>query len=137
MALRFEGDKMNKQQLEDLIARLHAARTSVARGEIRKAMEFVVKTSIDLARLYPPEIPGSHYVRTRRLADGWHGDVVGGGKFTVGFIRNPVEYSPLVMQRGKQIAIHVGRWNEIEEIVEAVGAAPFEVAAMNIALSIG
>ena len=128
---------MNKQQLEGLIARLQAARTSVARGETRKAMEFVVETSIDLARLYPPEVPGSHYVRTGRLKDGWHGDVVGGGKFTVGFIRNPVEYSPLVMQRGRQIAIHVDRWNEIEEIVESVGAAPFEVAAMNIALSIG
>ena len=128
---------MNQQQLEDLIQRLHEARTSVARGEQRTAMEFVVHTSIDLARLYPPEIPGSHYVRTRILAGGWQGEVIGGGKFVEGIIRNPVGYAPLVMQRGKQITIHQDRWNIIEEIVENVGLAPFEVAAQNIALYIG
>lgn len=135
MALKFKGDKLSKKQIEDIVKRFEIARTSFANGELREAMEFVVETSIDLAKLYPPETP--NYTRTFKLKQGWIGEVIGGGKFVQGVIRNPVTYAPLVMVRGEQAAIHAGRWNTIDEIVENVGGDPFNVAAENISIFMG
>lgn len=133
MGLKFEGDKLSKKQIEKIIQRYKEARTGVARGSLRKAMEYVVFTSIDLAQLYPPAKPETSYIRTGRLRAGWNGEVVGGGRFVEGVIKNPVRYAALVQHEDRQLELHA-TWNTIQDIVTMVGNEPFFNAAEEIAI---
>jgi len=69
---------------------------------------------------YPPKLPGQVYVRTGRLANSW--GVLSKGNLEW-VIRNTANfrgryYSGYVVGRGKQAAIHLGRWWVAEDIVE-------------------
>jgi hypothetical protein len=70
----------------------------------------------DIARVmavYPPERPGSSYVRTGDLGRGWR--VEDGRYLEGGYVvtaSNAVEYAPWV-QGDDQAWMHVGRWDTI------------------------
>ncbi len=79
-------------------------------GLLNKAMQ---KSNIVIqarAQKYPPQRPGSWYVRTRRLGNSWdlNIDQFSGG--VRGFVNNPVEYAPDVMGPGTQAEVHKGVW---------------------------
>jgi hypothetical protein len=84
-----------------------------------------------VAQVYPPAVPGSTYVRTETLRDGW--EPIGpfaAGEQGVGGVVNEVDYADYVMG-DRQAGVHQGRWKTAEQIrdeQEAAAVATVEAA---------
>jgi len=88
---------------------------------MRAAMTDATSYVIARARKYPPERPGSTYVRTNTLMRSWSARIEGGGigiRGIVGSNGNTAPYNRLVMSRRDQKRIHRGWWSTIEDIAE-------------------
>jgi hypothetical protein len=67
---------------------------------------------------YPPQRPGSRYVRTGTLGRSWTTQVQESSERVVGIVGNKVEYAPWVQSQRFQAAIHRGRWRTDEQVAE-------------------
>ena len=86
---------------------------------LKKPMDQSIMLIKGHARRYPPKKPGSTYIRTNRLMDGWTerpARVVSGS--VRGEIGNNVTYGPFVMDSRLQARIHRRRWRTIQGIVD-------------------
>lgn len=101
-----------------------------------EAMRLVLDTSVAVAKIYPPELPGQRWIRgvgyvtkggrviepSQQLGDSWQATVdVKRGSVT-GILENFATYSTYVMGRRHQSSIHQGRWRTIEDITDQVTA---------------
>lgn len=87
------------------------------RGSMEDATTFVLAR----VRRYPPQRPGSGYIRTGTLNRSWSKRVEGSGlniRGTVGSNGAMAPYNRLVQSRRDQAIIHQGRWQTIEDVAE-------------------
>lgn len=74
----------------------------------------VLRLQRDMAE-YPPQRPGSSYVRTGTLGRRWTTQVTRSGDGLTGKIGNNTVYAPFVQSARFQAAVHRGRWNNTDE----------------------
>lgn len=113
-----------------LIAKLGRAQaTTVLRAPMQRA---VLRIKRDMQE-YPPQRPGSRYVRGRGMADAngvvahrtsqqlgkrWTTKVAQAGAYLEGKVGNNVTYAPFVQSRQFQARIHRGRWQTDAQVVD-------------------
>jgi hypothetical protein len=72
------------------------------------------------AQIYPPPLPRQRYVRTYKLRGGWSDRVQRSSSGIQGIASNRgVPYAPAVQGYGTQEAIHRGRWETDQQILDA------------------
>lgn len=76
---------------------------------------------------YPPQRPGSRYVRTGTLGRSWTTQVQESSERVVGIVGNKVEYAPWVQSARFQAGIHRGRWQTDEQVA---GQSRIEIAEL-------
>lgn len=108
---------INTRPLDDLVADLKAAEGVILAGQRAELADITSDVAID-ASLYPPEPPGSTYVRTYDLERGWGVEgPTGGGLSLEAAAVNSVEHARYVMGED-QAPIHAGRWRTAGKIAE-------------------
>lgn len=105
-----------------------AGATSVLRPPMQRA---VLRIQRDMQE-YPPQRPGSRYVRGRGMANAagvvehrtsqqlgkrWTTKVFQDGAYLTGKVGNNVTYGPFVQSRQFQARIHRGRWQTDAQVV--------------------
>lgn len=76
----------------------------------------VLRLQRDMAD-YPPQRPGSSYVRTGTLGRRWTTQVTRSGDGLQGKIGNNTVYGPFVQSQRFQASVHRGRWQTDEDVV--------------------
>ncbi len=93
-------------------------RVSIAmRGAVEDGATYVLAK----VKHYPPQRPGSSYIRTHTLEKSWSKRVTGNGLSVQGRIGSNsamAPYNRLVQSRRDQAEIHRGRWSSVEDIAE-------------------
>lgn len=77
----------------------------------------VLRLQRDMAD-YPPQRPGSSYVRTGTLGRRWTTKVERQSDGLTGRVGNNTVYGPFVQSSRFQAAVHRGRWQTDEQILE-------------------
>lgn len=87
------------------------------RGAVNDAVSYV-KVKV---KHYPPQRPGSSYIRTHVLEKSWSSRIEGSGLSIRGIVGSNgamAPYNRLVQSRRDQAEIHRGRWSSVEDIAE-------------------
>lgn len=93
-----------------------AATPNQVRQEMGMAMAKALFEAHDYIAKYPPEIPGSTYVRRTRLGGDWSVNINHFSQGVRGFLVNTMPYSPYVQDLEKQAEVHQGRWRTIQDL---------------------
>lgn len=96
---------------------------AVVGGEFEHGMQNAVDYAVDYEAKYPPEIPGSSYIRTTRLGKSWTREVHVTTSEVWGKFGNITPYMEYVQDEVHQAKVHRGRWPTIQDITEE-GRAP-------------
>lgn len=108
-----------------IITGADAVRRDLARLRLDAVQAEVAAILGDMAAeagTYPTPLPGSHYERTNALHDGW---LDSEPVFNVdqdsllAVLTNPVAYGPEVQGADDQAAIHQGRWQTVEALMDS------------------
>lgn len=108
---------VNDSNVQALLSRA-PGRVSVA---MRGAMEDSTTYVLAKIKRYPPQRPGSSYIRTHILEKSWSRRVEGSGSTIRGIVGSNsamAPYNRIVQDRDRQATIHQGRWNTAQDIVE-------------------
>jgi hypothetical protein len=95
---------------------------TAAERELRMTISQLLMVLAGRASVYPAPPPGSGYTRTGTLGRRWTGGrprVEGIGSGVRGIVENRTLYGPYVQGPGRQAAVHAGRWQTTEDVVEA------------------
>lgn len=96
---------------------------ATAANALRPPMErSVMRLQRDMAD-YPPQRPGSAYVRTGTLGRRWTKEVTQSGGGLVGKVGNNTAYGPFVQSQQFQADVHRNRWQTDEQVVKRNEAA--------------
>lgn len=110
-----------------LVADTSGAQTRISRAPnqisvaLRGGMEDATTYTLAKIRRYPPQRPGSNYVRTNVLNKSWSRRIQGSGATIVGIVGsngNIAPYNRSVQDRTRQAAIHHDRWQTIQDVAE-------------------
>jgi hypothetical protein len=121
VTLQFEGDHLSRQQLVDINNRFQRILRTEGLVVLEETVDFAADLIIDLAKLYPPEPPGTRYGRTGHLRDSFEKETYTGILEAVAIVRNTATYASHVIGKGTQTKVSKDAgWNTLEDIAEAV-----------------
>lgn len=90
---------------------------SALNGTLNDASALLLRT----LRAYPPQRPGSPYIRTKMLDRSWSRQFSGSGldrSVVIGSNENIAPYNREVQDREKQARVHQGRWQTVQDVAE-------------------
>jgi hypothetical protein len=141
--IEVEGLEAFRADLEALRRRI-AAYADIAEASLADAAEQALLIYAGAAAQYPASLSGSLYRRTGTLGRLWttgHREVrTGGGALVSGRITNATPYGPWVQDPDRQVAVHRGRWQTTDDVVEEHGGAVkalLDQAASEVAKDLG
>jgi len=114
--IRFDVDT---RSLDAAVAALLGLAEPRAIAPLVPTLDSIARDIAGVMAVYPPQRPGSSYVRTGDLGRGWR--VEDGRYLEGGYVvaaSNAVEYAPWV-QGDDQAWMHVGRWDTIGDAEKA------------------
>lgn len=91
------------------------------RVALRGAVEDGTTYVLAKVKRYPPQRPGSSYIRTHILEKSWSRRVMVAGDTVTGVVGSNggmAPYNRVVMSRPEQAAIHRNFWPTVEDIIE-------------------
>jgi len=105
--------------VEPVIKELQGFRLDRLAGVVDGVLDLIAADAAE----YPPELPGQRYIRTGDLGRGWtNGQTLFPHKDATQLeaVRtNSVDYAPYVMGDTDQAAVHSGRWQTDQQIMDA------------------
>lgn len=128
---------------DDVLVTAFRRAPEIVAHELKPVSDAALLLLVSDLKRYPPELPGSSYVRTLTLGRTWSAATPEWKTVSRGFegsVGNSTPYGPFVQGAGFQADMHAGRWTTDEEAIDAnydAIKAYFERGAQNIADRLG